>query len=244
MKLSSLLLLILVFFCAGCSNSSNTTLYDSENLVIRQLSPGVWLHTSYLQTQNFGKVPCNGLIYTKDQQAMIFDTPTNAGSSEELITFLNSKKLEITGVIPTHFHIDCLGGLEVFHDAGIHSFASEKTLEFAKLNQTTLPQSSFKDFQQFDLGSSSVTVKHFGAGHTRDNVVVYLPKEHVLFGGCLVKSMNSGKGNLNDADTVEWPKTIKHIQETYPDIQIVIPGHGAEGGLELLEYTASMFQPN
>ena len=40
-----------------------------------------------------------------------------------------------------------------------------------------------------------------GAGHTRDNLVVWLPEHRVLFGGCMVKSARGRTpGNLADAE--------------------------------------------
>ncbi len=45
-----------------------------------------------------------------------------------------------------------------------------------------------------------------GAGHTKDNVVVYFPKERILFGGCFIKDNKAtGMGNIADADLAAWP---------------------------------------
>ena len=63
-----------------------------------------------------------------------------------------------------------------------------------------------------------------------------------LFGGCLLKSMGAGKGNLNDATPDEWSTTIARIQAAYPAVQTVVPGHGEPGGPELLGFTKEMFE--
>ena len=81
-----------------------------------------------------------------------------------------------------------------------------------------------------------------GEGHTRDNVVSYFLDEKVLFGGCLIKSLKSGKGNLADANTAEWSNTVKTIKRQFKDVEMVIPGHGKPGGIELLDYTIEMFK--
>lgn len=63
-----------------------------------------------------------------------------------------------------------------------------------------------------------------------------------MFGGCLVKTMNAGKGNLADANTASWSATVEQVKRAYPDVRFVIPGHGATGGVELLDFTARLFQ--
>jgi metallo-beta-lactamase class B len=85
-------------------------------------------------------------------------------------------------------------------------------------------------------------VKYFGEGHTKDNVVGYFPSENILFGGCLIKELKATKGYLGDANIAQWPNTVERIKEQYPNIKIVIPGHGAIGGSELLDYTIKLFQ--
>lgn len=70
----------------------------------------------------------------------------------------------------------------------------------------------------------------------------YIPDEHVLFGGCLIKSMGASKGYLGDAVVSEWSATVANIKKAYPDVKIVVPGHGAVGGSELLVYTTSLFE--
>ena len=66
-----------------------------------------------------------------------------------------------------------------------------------------------------------------GGGHTKDNVVVYFPKERVLFGGCFIKdSKATGLGNIADADLAAWPAALERTQAAFPQIETVIPGHG------------------
>ena len=63
-----------------------------------------------------------------------------------------------------------------------------------------------------------------------------------MFGGCLVKEVGAGKGNLEDANVATWPKTIRMLKAKYPDVKIVVPGHGKAGGAELLDYTVKLFE--
>ncbi len=106
--------------------------YESENLIIHKISNNVYQHISYLDTQSFGRVGCNGMLVVKEQQAIIFDTPTNNENSLELINFLVKNNITIKAIVATHFHSDFLGGLEVFHKNNIPSYALYQTIELAK----------------------------------------------------------------------------------------------------------------
>jgi metallo-beta-lactamase class B len=224
-------------------SDSAATEYSSENLIIRKLSEHTYQHISYLQTQSFGKVDCNGMIVVNGNEAVIFDTPADNKSSRELIDYLTKKRgFKINGIIATHFHVDCLGGLEEFHKSGFPSFANQLTIEFAKNKNFAVPQNGFKNTFALDIGDKKVYVEFFGEGHTRDNVVGYFPDDNVLFGGCLIKETGAGKGNLEDANTAAWPETVRKIKAKYPQAKVVIPGHGKLGGTELLDYTIELFE--
>ncbi len=202
------------------------------------------MHISYLTTNDFGKVDCNGMIYLKGDEAIVFDTPTNDQAAAELINWIQvEQSKKIKAILVTHFHEDCLGGLNQFHTNGTKSYASHKTIELAKLiNVKVLPESVFEKEIEFKIGNESVFATFYGAGHTEDNIVGYIPEEETLFGGCLIKSMNASEGYLGDANIHEWPKTVESIKKDLPDLKVVIPGHGNHGGKELLDYTIELFQ--
>src|SRR5690606_23396824 len=132
----------------------------------------------------------------------------------------------INAVVATHFHIDCLGGLAVFHKHGIPSYAHKPTITLAKARKFVVPQKGFEDQLTLTAGDKKVEVVYLGAGHTRDNVVGYFAADNIMFGGCLIKEVGAGKGNLEDADTSAWSATVQKVKSKYPQTKIVIPGHG------------------
>ncbi|MEO1053127.1 MAG: MBL fold metallo-hydrolase [Bacteroidota bacterium] len=207
----------LTFFCACillltcCTNSKQETpietkteevkdealLYQSDDLIIRALTPNTYLHVTFLETQDYGKVGCNGLIHFSDGEAVIFDTPPTDSVSLELINWLEQKKqVKVKAIVPTHFHDDCLGGLKAFHDLNITSYANQHTIALATNTEAIVPQEGFEGEMTLSIGQSKVICKFLGEGHTRDNIVAYIPSDKVLFGGCLVKSLKAGKGYL------------------------------------------------
>lgn len=239
------ILLIIPFIAQCCTPKKQTsTGFESENLKIERVGNNVFRHISYLQTNDFGKVACNGMVYFNENEAIVFDTPADNSSSKTLIKWIEKEqKKKVKAVVVTHFHVDCLGGLRQFHNNGTKSYACNTTIELARLNnRKELPKHGFDGEIEINVGKAPVFAKFFGEGHTVDNIVGYVPNEKALFGGCLIKSMKAGKGNLEDANTNEWPKTVKKLKEEMPDLKIVIPGHGKTGGTELLDYTIQLFE--
>ena len=65
--INNTLLFLILAFVLNC-NSRNLTnfkpniIYQTEKLIITQISENSFVHTSFLQTNDFGNVPCNGLI--------------------------------------------------------------------------------------------------------------------------------------------------------------------------------------
>ncbi len=224
------------------NSASKETVYESEELSIKTIAKSTYLHTSYLNSKQFSKVPCNGLIYQVGDSVLVIDTPIDDVASNQLIAWIRkSQKAAIKAVIPTHFHVDCLGGLAAFHEEGIPSFAHTKTIALATDDNVQIPQHSLIDSSIFNLGTEHVLLQFFGEGHTKDNIIAYLPEEQVLFGGCLIKSLGSGKGNLKDANVDEWANTVQRVKQGFPNVEVVIPGHGSPGNSELLDYTISKF---
>ncbi len=218
-------------------------LNNSKNLIVTQIAENSFLHVSFKQTNDFGNVPCNGLIVRNNNEVIIFDTPTNDQVAEELIKWIKETlKCRIKAIIPTHFHDDCLGGLNAFDKNDIPSYAYFKTTNLAKENNYTIPKNSFRDSLNLKLGEAVVIVKFFGEGHTKDNVIGYFQSDNLIFGGCLIKAQGASKGYLGDSNIIKWSNTVEKIKKEYPDVKIVVPGHGDYGSKKLLDYTINLFQ--
>ncbi len=246
--IQTLLVILISITILNCTSKKESlfktkVVYQSDDLIITQISENSFEHTSFLQTQDFGNVPCNGLIVSNSGEVIVFDTPTNDKSSEELIKWINGAlHSKINAIIPTHFHDDCLGGLHVFHNHAIPSYSYIKTIELAKENNVVVPENSFDDSLILNVGNEKIIATFFGEGHTQDNVVGYFPSENILFGGCLIKELDASKGYLGDSNVATWSNTVEKIKSEYPNVKIVIPGHGEYGDNKLLDYTINLFK--
>ena len=217
---------------------------DSEDLKIIKLSEHTYQHISYLQTESWGKVACNGMIIIDDSEALIFDTPADNESSKLLFEHLISNGVKIRGIVPTHFHEDCVGGLLEFKNEEIPIYISNRTLALLEKDDQYIGYEflTFDNELTLNIDESSVVLEYFGAGHTVDNVTAYYQKDESIFGGCLVKEVGATKGNLADADIKEWSNTVSKVKHKYPNAKVVIPGHGNAGGIESLDYTIDLFE--
>jgi metallo-beta-lactamase class B len=231
---------------AASAQVSSGKIVVSDSLQIIPLSGNVFIHLTDLISQQFGKVSCNGLIYVQGKEAVIMDTPASEGLSAHLLDWISKTfpGVKVKAVIINHFHADCLGGLKVLHEAGATSYAHALTPELLdkKNEQYPKPQATFDSSLTLYVGGKKVTSRFFGSAHTADNIVTWIDDEKILFGGCMVKALNASKGNLADANLAEWSRTIQRVKTEFPELKIVIPGHGNYGGVELLDYTHALFK--
>ena len=103
------------------------------------------------------------------------------------------------------------------------SIAGDKSyLEELKTMQVTLPTITFeRSLILHKPNDRAIQVLYFGKGHTRGDVVVFLPKEKILVSGDL---LTGGLPFMRDAYPVEWVATLESVQKL--DWETCIPGHG------------------
>ncbi len=222
------------------------TIKISDDLEVVRISKNSFIHASYYDLQSAPNYPANGLIYVNEGQAIIVDTPWTDKETKALTNWLiDSLKVNIAGVIITHWHIDCMGGLTEIHKAGIKSYSNRLTGEIAKSKALPVPEVSFRDSLTVKLADKEMICRYFGPGHTTDNIVVWIPEEKILFGGCMLKSLRwQGLGFTGDADLGEWPNTLKKLLENYSDSDVVITGHGDYGDSGIIHHTIELLKNN
>lgn len=213
-----------------------------EPLVVKPLAEGLFLHTTYLRISEAQYVGCNGIIYVHAGEALVVDAPSYDSLGDQLIHYIeDSLQARVVGLVANHFHIDALGGLEAFHRSGIPTYGQYLTQQLAAGIGNPVPQVGFDSALTLAVGGVDTYHFHPGPAHTIDGVVSYFSTVKALYGGCQIKSMGAGKGNLADADTLAWPATMAFIQHKLPHLTYIIPGHGPAGGPELLTYTHDLF---
>jgi len=89
-----------------------------------------------------------------------------------------------------------------------------------------------------DLGGRKVELSTHGLAHTRGDQVVYLPDAGILFVGDLAEERIFPifpwfPPDDADLDAANWARVLTLLAEMRPEI--VVPGHGAVGGVEILD---------
>ena len=212
----------------------------SQDITIKQLKPNLYQHVSYQHVEGYGNVPANGLIYIENNSAYIIDSPWSNKDSQELLNWVEQKGMKVKAVIATHFHHDASGGLALFNDNNIPTYASQMTNNLLKQKDRASAKHEIVG-NHFSFEHFQAEVFYPGRGHSPDNIVVWLPKTNTLFGGCFVKSTKSKTlGNLGDASVEQWPESIDSVLNKYPNIKNVVPGHGSIGTTEMLQHTKKL----
>jgi len=199
------------------------------------------MHTSYHALPDVGPFPSNGLIVETGDGLLLIDTAWNDEQTAEIAQWAeDTRGSRIARLIVTHAHADKMGGVAALHERGVQTYASART-NAAAAGRDLVPTRETLDLDDHDLTSfadGAVEVFYPGAGHTEDNIVVYVRDAKILFGGCLVRPGNSSSlGNTADADVDHWDQAVENVRERYGTAEVVVPSHGPPSGVELLGHT-------
>jgi cyclase len=214
----------------------------------RSLAPGV----GYVPGDVERRLTCNTGVVAGAGGLTIVDAtlPDGAAAADAAIRRVTNRPP--VRVVNTHFHLDHLYGNGYWSDrgavpiayAGVRAelHAAEPELDgrgpglWQKLTPT-LPQLRRSRLVEPTYVASGMTydgrtirLLHPGIGHTHSDLVVWLPETRVLFTGDLVAN---GPYNAVGNSTIHaWLRTLDRLVAFDPDI--VVPGHGAAGGPELI----------
>jgi cyclase len=107
------------------------------------------------------------------------------------------------------------------------------------------PLETLDDSLVIQDGKQEVRLMWLGPGHTEGDIVLFLPREKIVFMGDLF--FNGAIPNVQDARMLEWIKTLREVLKL--DADKFVPGHGPIGAkkdveafLGYLEETKSLVQ--
>jgi glyoxylase-like metal-dependent hydrolase (beta-lactamase superfamily II) len=187
--------------------------------------------------------PNTGVIIG-DDAVMVIDTQATPVMAQDVIRHIRQvTDKPIRYVVLSHYHAVRVLGASAYKPD--HIIASQTTLEmirergkedmdseigrFPRLFRAvetipglTWPTITFDREMTMWLGKLEVRIIHIGAGHTRGDTIVWLPREKVLFSGDLVE-YNAGI-YCGDAQLTEWPETLQKLADMKPEA--LVPGRG------------------
>jgi metallo-beta-lactamase class B len=238
----------------------------SDEVQIQPIEAGVWM-----VVHRFAGGNNSLLVRCDETRFVWVDTPCTDEATRRVHewlrrTFTDPNVIEIN----TGFHNDNLGGNGYLLAQGVPCYGSDVTPRliaecWAQTVQKVLPyfegerNKKYRDILvsqkliapnklyplteglSLKVGAETVEVHFPGPTHTVDNVVVYFKTRRLLFGGCMVKALESRTpGFVGDADMPAWPGSVRKVLARYPDVRLVVPGHGPWGDLSLLRHTIEL----
>ena len=237
------ILIIQVFFC-------DFELYsiDSMELIDRNIGILKLKENTYLLKSSFalnGNLDCNHLLIIDKTDVILVNTPVNDSITIVMLNCIEHKfNRRVTRIIVSHYHEDSSGGLVEAKKWGIITYSLNLTQDKLKDKQIKI-DNIFTDSLTINLKENTIEMFYFGAGHSIDNIVVWAPNRRILFGGCLLKSLSTNsKGNVFDADLIQWPLTVKRVKERFNSATIVIPGHSDIGDNKIFDHTIEILKTN
>lgn len=238
--------LVACMICTIALLAQNAKPIDSAAVVrgveLTTMADGLWRHISY-GFYNGEAVPSNGLIIEEPNGVTMIDTPWNDAQTDSLLIWCEKTLHKpLRRVIATHAHADRLGGIRTLLARKIDVLSTPLMAEqavkrgFPAPSKPILPNDS-----TIQCGNFTLRVVFAGSGHTVENIVVWIAEQRLLVGGCLIKSSDTqGLGFIGDAVLNEWAQTVKTVQERFPMVRTVLPGHGEPGDKTLLSHTIEL----
>ncbi|TDE55649.1 MBL fold metallo-hydrolase [Nonomuraea mesophila] len=179
-----------------------------------------------------------------DGHCLVLDTRTSYREAADLIDAIRRITAVPWTIVNSHSHFDHCFGNALFRPAEIwgHVRCGEELELYGErqragvirnspelrdeLEELTIvpPDQTFSTAAELDIGGRMVHLRHFGLGHSSNDVVVQVPDAGVVFAGDLVEE--GAPPAFSDSYPLDWPATVGKMLEEMPE-PVVVPGHGA-----------------
>ncbi len=219
---------------------------DAPLMQARQVSPSAWYveGLSALGSPANQNYISNAAFVVTPAGVVVIDALGSPALAERLVAQIRKVTDQpITHLIVTHYHADHIYGLQTFKALGtriiahraareyLNSEAAQQRLEVSRVElapwvneDTRLVEADewLGADRTLTVGGVSFEIKRVGPSHTPEDLVVYLPREKVLFAGDLV--FRSRIPYVGKADSRHWISALKTLLGF--DAAVIVPGHG------------------
>ncbi|WP_037374680.1 MBL fold metallo-hydrolase [Sedimenticola selenatireducens] len=209
---------------------------DEKTVSFDKLAEGVYAYTAEGD-------PNTGIIIG-DDGVMVIDTQATPDMAQDVIRRIREvTDKPIKYVVLSHYHAVRVMGASAYN--ADHIIASQATYDlivergqfdfdsevgrFPRLFQgvesvpgLTWPSIAFESSMTLWMGKRRVELMHVGRGHTKGDIVVWLPEEKVLFSGDLVEF--GATPYTGDAYLSDWPQTLANVRAL--GAEKLVPGRG------------------
>jgi metallo-beta-lactamase class B len=231
----------IIIFLASVGNIFGQNAESS--LEIFHLTGDFYVYKTY-NLYKGNRIPANGMYLVTNAGVVLIDSPWDTTQFQPLLDSIRIKhNKNVTICIATHFHEDRTGGLEYYKQQGIKTFTTRQTDALSKQRGMKRAEFLIDKDTVFTVGQYKFQTYFPGQGHAPDNIVVWFEKEKVLYGGCLIKSVDdSTLGNLGDANVKTYATSLESVQQKCKKPKYIIPGHNSWTSTKSLQHTLEMAQ--
>jgi glyoxylase-like metal-dependent hydrolase (beta-lactamase superfamily II) len=209
---------------------------EEKQITFTEIAPNIYGYTTQGDP--------NSAVIIGDAHVLVMEaqaTPVMGKALIEKIRTVTDKPIKY--LVLSHYHaVRVLGAsafagaeivcsaktLEMINERGAQDFKSE-TDRFPRLFRSvesiphlTYPTITFETAMTINLGNRVVELKHLGAGHTRGDIVAWVPDCKALFSGDLLEY--GATPYCGDAQLEEWPQTLQNIKAL--GAVCAVPGRG------------------
>ena len=210
----------------------------------------VGAHSYFVQGQsgpassvNQGFMSNAGFVVTREG-VVVFDALASPPLAKKLVALIRTiTRQPIKRVIVSHYHADHYYGLQVFkalgaeiwaHQAGEGTTRSKDAAErFAQRQEALFPwvdertqlleaDRYLPGDTDFEMGGIHFALRYAGPAHSREDMVMMVREDGVLYAGDLV--FLGRIPFVGDADSRAWIAAIDKLIELKP--RVLVPGHG------------------
>ncbi len=215
----------------------------NPKLTISPLTGDFYVFVTY-NTYQGTSFPANAMYLVTDEGVVLFDTPWDTTQFQRLLDSIKIRhNKNVVMCLATHFHKDRTVGLDFFRQKGVKTYTTKQTDAICKERDEKRAEFLIEKDTVFSVGRHQFQTYYSGPGHSPDNIVVWFDKEKILYGGCLIKSVDaSDLGNLADANVNEWGATIHSIQRKFKNPRFIITGHQDWTSKKSLDHTLTLLK--
>ena len=214
------------------------------DLPVRELAPGVYAVVGDTGRGVEGR-PNAGFVVTREG-VVVIDALASPRQGEQLLqTIRGVTDQPVKWLVLTHHHPDHHFGAVVLRKAGARVIAHPDRRSLAAdggedaliadwvrvvgldamrgFEFADVPDRPVTRVDTLRLGGRAIVITHPGAGHSAGDLVVWLPKERVLFAGDVL--VEDGVSMVVDGNADELLRVLDVVDALHATV--VVPGHGA-----------------
>jgi len=171
-------------------------------------------------------------IFLVTPAGIVATDPVNAEAARWLKQELAKRfNQPVKYLIYSHDHSDHISGGEVFADTAlVIAHENAKAVIIGERRPTAVPQITFSDRMNIELGGKQVELIYVGRNHSDNSIVMRFPAERVLFAVDFIPVESLPFRDFGDAYIDEWIESLRRVETL--DFDVLAPGHGALGRKE------------